>query len=308
MRKSFVVFCIGILFSACATSTGSVKESVARDPMRSLDALGEFGALDPDASVYMAIVTREARPLLAMLNGGNGINSGQTDRLLEQTSRIAAAFYPGGAGRRFLAVSQGDYPNVLAALSLTASTDWKKVHAWNGAPYWRSDAGAFSLALNDSWALVSDAEPFARTLRAVTPPEGFDAFRQGAPLSGWITDGGISLNNLLYLLEIPIELHLQTAFFAVNTIDTQNTRDTRYEIRARLEIASEEQAKGIAVLFSLARLFIGQNSDMEGGAAALAGPLLANPLEQHGNVVNMRSGAMSGEEVALLFDTFTRCL
>ncbi|MDR2193422.1 MAG: hypothetical protein LBP19_03010 [Treponema sp.] len=278
-----------------------MKEKAVQDPLRSLDALGEFGALDPDASVYIAIAAREARPLLDMLSRG-GITGGQTGRLLEQTNHIAAAFYPKDTERRYLAVSQGDYPNVLAALSLTANTDWKKVRAWNGAPYWRSDAGACSLALNDSWALISDAEPFAHTPQTVIPPEGFDMFRQGALVAGWITDGGTSLNNLLYVLEIPIELRPQTAFFAVNKINT------RYEIRARLEIQSEEQAKGIATLFSLARLFIGQNSALENGAPALAEPLLANPLEQNGTVVTIRSGAMTGEEVALLFDTFSHCL
>jgi hypothetical protein len=269
--------------------------------LKALDVCGEFDALDPGASVYMTIDTQEARHLVDLLKIGD-ITGGQTDQLLDKTSRIAAALYPKGSGRRFLAVCHGEYPNALAALSLTASVDWKKVRAWNNAPYWRSDAGALSLALNDSWALVSDAEPFARTMQALPPQEEFDAFRQGAALAGWITDGGASLNNLLYLLEIPIELDIQTAFFAVTKTGAQ------YEINVRLEIHSEERAKGVATLFSLARLFIGQNSSFGSGAPALAEPLLANPLEQSGQVVNMRSGAMTGEEVALLFNTFTLCL
>ncbi|MDR2784152.1 MAG: hypothetical protein LBB48_10015 [Treponema sp.] len=287
--------------SACATSLGSVKERGSADPLRSLDAFGEFDALDPGASVYMAFEAQEARSLLDLLKIGD-VTGGQTGLLLDKTSRIAAALYPRNAGRRFLAVCQGDYPNALAALSLTASADWEKVRAWNNAPYWRSDAGALSLALDDSWALVSDAEPFARTTQAVTPLDEFGAFRQGAVLAGWITDGGASLTNLLYLLEIPIELYLQSAFFAVNKIGAQ------YELSVRLEIFSEEQAKGIATLFSLARLFIGQNSDSESGTPALAKPLLANPPEQSEQVVNLRSGAMSGEEVALLFNAFMLCL
>jgi hypothetical protein len=301
MRKGLSIFFISMALSACATSSGSVKERDFVDPLRSLDAGGEFDALDPGATVYMAFDTQEARPLLDLLKTSD-ITGGQTEMLLDKTTRIAAAFYPKASGRRFLAVCRGDYPNALAALSLTASADWKKVRAWNNAPYWRSDDGAVSLALNDSWALISDAEPFARTMRAVAPQEEFDAFRQGAALAGWITDGGASLNNLLYALEIPIELHLQSAFFAVNKSGAQ------YELSVRLEISSEEQAKGVATLFSLARLFIGQNSDSESGTPALAKPLLANPLEQSGQVVNMRSGAMTGEEVALLFNTFMLCL
>lgn len=301
MRKGMSIFFISIAISACATSSGSVKERGGADPLKSLDALGEFDALDPGASVYMAFDTQEARPLVDLLKIGD-ITGGQTDQLLDKTNHIAAAFYPNGTGRRFLAVCHGDYPNALAALSLTASADWKKARAWNNAPYWRSDAGALSLALNGSWALISDAEPFARTTQAIAPQEEFDAFRQGAALAGWITDGGVSLNNLLYLLEIPIELDIQTAFFAVTKTGE------RYEISVRLEILSEEQAKGVATLFSLAQLFIGQNSDSESGVPALAEPLLANPLEQNGQVVNMRSGAMTGEEVALLFNTFMLCL
>jgi hypothetical protein len=297
----------------------SVNARGVADPLKALDACGEFDALDPGASVYMTIDTQEARPLVALLNIGD-ITGGQTDQLLDKTSRIAAAFYPKGAERRFLAVCHGDYPNVLAALSLTASVDWRKARAWNNAPYWRSDASALSLALNGSWALVSDTEPFARTMRAVPPQEAFDAFRRGAALAGWITDGGSSLNNLLYSLEIPIEVHIQSAFFAVNKInaanesgavneiDAVNETDARYEINVRLEMLSEEQAKGVATLFSLARLFIGQNSDSESGTLVLAGPLLANPLEQSGQALNLRSGAMTGEEVALLFNAFTLCL
>jgi hypothetical protein len=313
MRKELAVFFMSVALSTCATSSGSVKERDFADPLRSLDALGEFDALDPGASVYIALDAQEARPLLAPLKI-SGITGGRTDLLLDKTSRIAAAFYPEGGGRRFLAVCQGDYPNVLAALSLTASADWKKVRAWNNAPYWRSDAGALSLALNDSWALVSDAEPFARTTKAATPQEGFDAFRRGAALAGWITDGGASLNKLLHSLEIPIEVQTQSAFFAVNKINAANETgavngiDARYEINVRLEMLSEEQAKGVATLFSLARLFIGQNSDSESGTLALAGPLLANPLEQSGQTLNLRSGAMTGEEVALLFNAFTLCL
>ncbi|MDR0374818.1 MAG: hypothetical protein LBH85_03755 [Treponema sp.] len=301
MRKGLSIFFISIAISACATSSGSLRERDSMNPLLALDAFGEFDALDPDAAVYLALDSQETRPLLDLLNIG-GITGGQTGQLLDKTTRIAAAFYPKDAGKRFLAVCHGDYPNVLAALSLTASADWKKVRAWNNAPYWRSDASALSLALNDSWALVSDAEPFASATRAVTPREEFDAFRQGAAIAGWITDGGVSLNNLLYLLEIPIELYIQSAFFAVNKIGAQ------YEINVRLEIDSEEQAKGVVTLFSLARLFIGQNSDSESGTPALARPLLANPLEQSGQVVNMRSGAMTGEEVALLFNTFMLCL
>ncbi len=307
---------LAVIFSACVTvPSGGMQYSGRGDPLAALESAGEFGGLAPGASVYMAVDVQAVRPVLSLLTIGNmGVD--QTGELLDKTARAACALYPQGAERRFLAAAQGEYPNALAALALTASADWQKMHAWNNAPYWRSESGAVSLALNKTRALVSDGEPFARNDGSAAPvstPEGFDTARSDAPIAGWIADGGASLNKLLAMLEIPIELEDATGFFFVRRaiIDSAGAAGAGlggYEVHLRVSFPTEEQAKGIITLFSLAQLFIGENSQSSLAVPALAEPLLGTASsERTGSAVILHSGAMTAEETALLFNTFAQC-
>jgi hypothetical protein len=208
------------------------------------------------------------------------------------------AFYPKGSPQTLLVAARGDYPNALTSLSLTASADWKQARAWNDAAYWRSDAGELSVALNAKWVLVSDGEPFAKT--QASAPAGFEPFRADtapdAALAGWIESASL-INRFFSSLDIPIEIPAKTAFFSAAKTDE------RYDTLIQIEAVSEDQAKNFATLFSLAQLFIGENSDNY-----LARSLLANPAEQNGVFLKLRIGPLDASGVAGLFTALSACM
>ena len=287
------------LFTACATTSSGVQQAAkpAKDPLAALDALGEFGPLADGASMYVSVDVQKARPVLNLLPLGD-MKQEQFSQILDRTSRASLAFYPKGSPQKLLVAARGDYPNVLTSLSLTASAGWKQARAWNDAAYWRSDAGDLSVALNAKWALASDAEPFAKT--QASAPAGFEAFRSGsaagAALAGW-TDSASSLNRFFSSLDIPIEIPAKTAFFSAAKAGE------RYDTLVQIEAVSEDQAKNFAILFSLARLFIGEHSDHY-----LARALLANPAERDGVFLKLRIGPLDADGVAGLFTAFSKCM
>ena len=294
----FLVITI-FLFTACITTSGGVQETskAAKDPFAALDVLEEFGQLADGASMYVSLDVQKARPILNTLPLGN-MKQEQFSQILDRTSRASLAFYPKGSPQKLLVAARGDYPNALTSLSLTASADWKQARGWNGAAYWRSNAGALSVALNSKWALASDGEPFAKTQASV--PAGFEVFRAGsaagAALAGWV-DSAASINPFFSSLDIPIEIPAKTAFFSAIKIGE------RYDTLIQIEAVSEDQAKNFATLFSLAQLFIGEHSDHY-----LARSLLANPAERNGVFLKLRIGPFDAAGVAELFTAFSACM
>jgi hypothetical protein len=286
-----IIFFIAVLFPVCAAVQSSVKDR--ENPLLALDSLEKFGALDKGAAVYAAVDVKNARDLLELCGMG-----GQYGELLEKTASAVAAFYPNGGERRFLIATRGDYPDTLPAL-FAMSADWKKERARNNVSYWRSHVRGVSLALNSHRALFSDGEPFGFVTGAVSEPSGFDAFQQGAVIAGWLTDKGEALNHLLTVLEIPIRLQMESAFFTFHKTDRE-----QYELTLHIETPTEELAKNFAVLFSLARLFIAENSETDTQQSALPVQLLTNPAEQAGVFLTIRSTALDAGNAALLITIF----
>jgi hypothetical protein len=298
MKNWLFIFVVPLLYTACVTTAGGVKEDdLIKDPLAALSAMGEFEPLAAGASAYLSIDVAAARPVLNLLPLGN-LDQNRYRELLTETAGVVLALYPANSPARFLAAARGSYPNVLTTLSLTASTDWKKSRAWNDAPYWRSDANALSLSMNATLAMVSDAEPFARSTTSV--PAGFEAYRKNAIAAGWTDDAGVSINRLFAALEIPIETPAKTAFFRLDKTGEQ------YGMTIRFETLSEEQAKGLATLFSLAQLFIGGNSEADTPLMALSAVVLANPAVADGVFLTVRTGLMDAPRAALLFTTFSK--
>jgi hypothetical protein len=299
-----------LLLTACATTSSSVQGPVkALDPLAGLDGVDEFAPLEFGASAYIFIDALNARPILNLFSLGN-LTREQFGQIAEQTSAVRVALYKRtaeGLKNDFMAVAQGSYPNVLSAMALTASPDWRKVHAWNEAPYWYSEAADVSLAMNTKWMLFSSREPFAHE-PASLPPAGFDVFRQNATVSGWLADGSV-LNKMFKVMEIPLEVDAKTIFFRVDTLQSSADSDeTAYKITLRFELFAREQSAGLMTLFNLARLFIGENSASDTPLALAAKSLLTNAIDTEEGVLTLMTAGLSAERIALIFSVFSACL
>jgi hypothetical protein len=192
-------------------------------------------------------------------------------------------------------------------MALTTNPDWKQVRAWNSAPYWYSETADVSLAMNMKWMLFSNNEPFARN-PAPLPPVGFDAFRQNAIIAGWLTDRS-ALNKMLKLMEIPIEIDAKTVFFRVDPLQPPADSDkTAYKITLRFELSTLEQTAGLATLFKLAGLFIGENSTDDTPLSLAAKSLLTNTVSAEGNTLTLTTAGVSAERLVLIFSAFSACL
>jgi hypothetical protein len=271
--------------------------------------MDEFAPLESGAAAYIFIDAPNSRPILDLFVLGN-MTREQFGKIAGQTSAIRAALYKrtDQAQRiNFMAVAQGDYPNVLSAMALTANPDWQKVHAWNGAPYWYSETAAVSLVMNTKWTLFSNGDPFAR-IPAPLPPAGFDVFRQDAIIAGWLTDDA-PLNKTFDIMEIPIEINARTIFFYVDYIQPSADSSERvYKMTLRFELSDPEQSAGLMTLFELAELFIGENSASDTPLSLAAKSLLTNSIKAEEGVLTLTTDGLSAERLTLIFNAFSACL
>jgi hypothetical protein len=305
MARLTLIFSIllPLLLTTCATTSGPVQRPPEPlDPLADLDVADEFAALEAGANAYVFIDAPNVRPILDLFMLGN-LTHEQFVRIVEQTDSIRVALYKKTDGLKdnFMATARGSYPNVLSAMALTVNTDWEKVHAWNGAPYWRSESADVSLAMNTKWALFSSGEPFARHGTPL-PPEGFDDFRLGALIVGWLGDVSV-LNNMFGIMEIPIEIDAKAVFFRVDALGSSD-----YKITLRFELFEPERGAGLATLFKLAGLFIGENSASDTPLSLAAKSLLTNSVEAEEGVLTLTTGGLSAERIGLIFGAFSACL
>jgi hypothetical protein len=218
--------------------------------------------------------------------------------MLDITSSAVAAYYPQGEDRRFLAVAEGSYPSFRANTAFTFNSAWKRTRSRSqGLSYWRSERDNLSLALTARRAFVSDSDPFILG-PGVTPPEDFDVFKEGAAFAGWADDAAAPLNRYLGSLSLPIQIPAGAALFALIPCGEEN-----YTARIRLETATPTQARAVSAIMSLARIFIPalpRNQE-----TLLVRALFSNPSELNGNKIDIRTNALTKEELALLFSSLT---
>ncbi|MDR0411741.1 MAG: hypothetical protein LBH75_07195 [Treponema sp.] len=306
------IFTLPFLFllTTCATISSSVQGPFKlSDPLARLDSADEFAPLEYGADAYIFIDAPNARPILDLFTIGNMTHE-QFGQIAEQTSAIRVALYKktaDGQKNNFMAAARGHYPNVLSAMALTASPDWQKVRAWNGAPYWYSEAAGVSLAMNTNWALFSSNEPFARE-PAPLPPAGFDVFRQGAVVSGWLIDDS-TLNKMFEVMEIPIKIDAKTMFFRVDGLQSPaDSNGETYKIILQFDLSAPEQSGGLLTLFELAGLFIAENSASDAPLSLAAKSLLTNSVQAEEGVLTLTTAGLSAERLGLIFSVFSACL
>jgi len=287
--------------------------------------MAEFSLLPAGARAYLWTDTVKARPLLDVLSfeGNTGKDAG---KILDSTDTAAVALLGKGQDRRFFLVTLGNYPRARASISLAFSSAWKKLKGLGGNSYWYSKKYNIALALGSNLVLVSDADPWAE-FSGGTVPDTFTEFREATVLAGWMPNPSVPLNGFLDSLGIPIQIPAEEFFFGVakppadkaagNEAAGQGNTSAasgQWEFILRIKTHSASQARSLLALFSMARLFMQRG--MAGGGEDKAGISAMNPQEaaalifantpkQDGEYLTLRTAPMSGDRIALLFNSFS---
>jgi hypothetical protein len=335
-RKPAQAALIALVLAACASVP------------RILDPLSEQRIpLDEGAMAYAFVNVPEARSILDHVNI-EGYNSAQVGEILDKTSFAAVALYSPESGRGIRAVTWGTYPSTRAGLAFSMSKDWKRRRSSSGKSYWYAPAHGLSLALSagQAFAAVAPAavrgiaapetgEPSARevwesTELAAGPftqgpgievPEGFNVFRQGTSLALWMDSPAESLDRFLSALRIPLRIpaeQLMVGFSALSPADADVSYGSGavvvepsgplHELKLRINVSSEANARTMMTLFSTARLFIfraGNQGGTDPEIFELLSLLFSRIPEQEGVYLTLRSPPLDEERIALLFNLFS---
>ncbi|MDR1412055.1 MAG: hypothetical protein LBI91_07605, partial [Spirochaetaceae bacterium] len=271
-----VFLCALPFLASCAT----------KPPVAEPGAGGEFAALDGGGMAYFTVDIPAARPILDLAQF-EGIQGGQAAEILDMTDTAAGAVYaaangedaPAGlprqgeaapAERRYLIAARGRYPAGRIGFAFTFSPEWKKFKSPAGKRYWYSAREDLALVLDARSALVSNTDPYPRSV-AVEIPGAFREFRENAALAGWLHSPSVPLNRFIARFNIPIQIPADLLVFAVYPARglTETGEEKRlYTARVRLETQSPSQARALASMFSLARLFAA-GADLPPAIAAL---------------------------------------
>jgi hypothetical protein len=291
-----------VLLCALPLSCGTVP--VPPDPLREETA---FIPLEPGALVYLLADVKAARPVLDLVQFRE-LDDRQSKDLLDRTRSAAAALYPPGGGRRFQLTAWGTYPGFRADMAFGTNKNWKKQRSASGLSYWYSAANRLSVSLNPKQAFVTalsgevPGDPFAAP-PGVEAPEGFGDFRRGAIISCWLENAGAVVNRVLTAAKIPLQIPAERIFISLFPAPGQ---DGQYEALIRIQVSSASQAGALLTLFALARALIagGVSPGTADGAVPSAAVLFANPPVQDGQNLTIKTAALTGEEIALLFNLF----
>jgi len=292
--RALVPLC-GALLVSCQT--------VPKAPDFSLD---NHLPLEPDGYIYM-IAEKDALPILNQLML-NTINNIQFQLMVDRTQFIAAAIYTAPHSHYRLA-AWGNYPASRAKMALNSSKEWKKHRSTvSGANYWHSAQDGISIAISASVALIASAS--ALPTASIDPffvapgtalPEGFAAFREGSILACWLNNPGPAINQKISEMGIPeLSIPAEQIFISLSPEEGQ-----RYVARLQIQIASETQARALAMAFVIARNFIPQQADKDNPMSLLASVLFANPPIQDGKNFNITSAPLTAQEIALLLKLFS---
>jgi hypothetical protein len=289
-RRFPVTAFLALFFVSCATAPRVAEV---------LPGSADFSVLPGGASVYLWADVKETRPLLEALSIG-GLDGSGAAEILERTDSAAAAFYPEGAGRRFFLAGWGSYPPLRAGISMTFSRDWKKLKSPTGKRYWYSQSSRIGAAVGSKLAYAADGDPFAASDGAAEIPGGFEEFRRGCVLAGWIPEPREPINRFAAAAEIPIQFPAEAFFFGAAR--ARGSGDA-WEMVFRIRTPSAVQARALTALFAMARIFITGQAD-GGNSAEFLPELFANPPVQEEQDIIFRSAVMDTEKTALLFNTF----
>ncbi|MDR2135414.1 MAG: hypothetical protein LBO76_02245, partial [Treponema sp.] len=253
-----------------------------------------------------------------------GYSSAQIGEILDKTSFAMAALYSPESGRGIRAVTWGDYPSARASFAFGMSKEWKRRRAASGKFFWYSSAYRLSLTLSSSQVFAAVAPAAAREAweaaelaagpfvqgPGIEVPEGFNAFREGSCLALWMESPAGYLDRFLSALRIPLRIPAEQLMLGFMELPpaAPDPAGPLHEIKMRIKVPSEANARTMMTLFSTARLFIFRAGNQEGidpGMFELLSILFTRPLEQEGVFLTLRSPPLDEDGIALLFNLFS---
>ena len=269
-----------------------------------------FSLMPEGAPLYLMAEVQPVRPILDSLVLG-GMSGAEIKKFLDMSDFITVAVYQNPGERHFYAAATGKFP-AGGGLFFSTSRDWEKKTSASGMPYWYSARSMLSVSLDTKNAYLSDVDPFVGAPGAVIP-DALAAMQTGSVLSGWMNNPAQAIKGLVASFEIPIEIPAERFLFAVFTADEDNTggaksganadENSLYNAVLRFETPTNIQAAGLVMIFSMAKQRMAnadfsERKEME----ALARAFFSNSPRQDGNALILKTGAMSGKDLALLFN------
>jgi len=266
-------------------ATGALRDNAAHAP------------LDTGAEVYLFAHARDARSIIDLLPIEE-LKDRQARQMLDRTDFITAAVFPERSGRRFQLTAWGRYPASNAGSALNSNKNWEKLTASKGYTYWYARSNGVSLALNNKQAFVvstlnnASAEPVAAQ-PGMEIPLGFNDFRKNAPLSCWVNNPAPMLVRILSEAGVPVRFPVQKLFFNLYPAGD------KFEALIRLQFENASQARGISAILSLAGGFVSSDPSL-----IIAALLLANPPVQKEANIDIKTAALTKEELQVLLNYF----
>ncbi|MDR0599151.1 MAG: hypothetical protein LBG84_03590 [Treponema sp.] len=255
------------------------------------------------ADLYISAEVKKARPILEGLSLGGVSGAGLGD-FLDMTSTLTAAVFreEGRAGGRprFYAAAAGKFPSARGGLFFGASRDWEKRVSAGGIGYWYSEKSGLAVFLGAKSAYLSHGDPFAPPPGAESPA-ALEELRKGAVLSGWLDNPAPAFKRIAAAFGIPLEIPARRLLFGVYPGKGED-----YTAALTLETPSPIQAAALVRIFDLARRNIaGADFSSRPDLEALARALFAGVPRQEGAALILKTGTVSGRDLALLFNTIS---
>jgi hypothetical protein len=220
---------------------------------------------------------------------------------LDMSDELTMAVFQNTGELHYYAAGTGKFPSVGGGLFFSASKDWQKKTSATGMPYWYSAQSKLSVSISARSAYFSDGDPFVKGPGAKTP-DAIPSMQKDTVLSGWMDNPAQAIKKLTDSFQIPIAIPAERFLFAVHPEEENNI----YTALLRFEMPTSTQATGIVGVFIIARLGIANAdfsayNDME----TLAKAFFSNSPTQDGNALVLKTGKMSGKDLALLFNTIS---
>jgi len=250
--------------------------------------------LDEGASVYIIADVKHGRSIIDLLPLAE-LKDKQTARMIEKTDFLIAAMFPQESGRRFQAVTWGNYPSFRAKMAFGFNRNWKKQKSKEGA-FWYSKANNLSLSLSSKQAFVVSSVSSvpvnpAPSAPGVEIPKELGDFNRGAPISCWLEDPAPMFDQMLSRL--PIRFPVQGLFLCL-----YSKGNNQYEAEIRLQFGNASQALGAAAILALASGLV------DNSASSFFSVFLINQPVTNGRNLDIKTNLMNEKEISLLFEMF----
>jgi len=273
-----------------------------------------FELIPEGGELYITARVQSARPILDSLTLG-GLSGADLKSFLDMSDTLTAVVFPSEEEWLFYAAATGRFPSARSGLFFGASRDWERRDSSSGMQYWYSQQSRLGLFLSSRLAFVSHDDPFVAPPGA-REPEALASLQENAVLSGWITNPAQAINSIIAVLEIPVEMPVESLVFAVYPEGQQSSRNREelYSAVLRFETPSNIQAAALVIMLNLAKMGLDLSGSIEQETAdmgiqmdiqTLAKIFFSNPPRQEGNSLVLTTGIVNGSELALLFNAFS---